>query len=112
MTTNVYSISIFEGAALGSGSYVTTAVPAGYVWVVREILAINHAHAPYEALNGVRIYRTSGATMFETGAGVTTGDKVYHQVFRKVLAAGQTMTVVVREAGWDVSIMGYQLSLP
>lgn len=116
-TSSVYSKTFYSAYNLAAGTYSSSAVPTGYVWVIKEVLAYFGSPAgsisPYFAAQGLRVYITGpGPTIFRTPAMEGRAGVVYSAEMRVVLSAAQGLSIVVTDGGWDCIISGYQLTLP
>lgn len=112
---NVYSTRLYYGANLAAGSFTTSAIPAGFVFVVRDIRAQNRGGSgvvAQTALNGVRVAASVGVQIWRTPASYAVTNFQYSTEGRFVMLAGETLTITTGEAGWDVAISGFQLSTP
>lgn len=112
---NVYSVRQFTGHNLAATNTPSAAVPAGTVWVVRDIIVYNHqavSYGAYEALQGLFVALNSGGVIYRTPALRTLANTVYTAEIRCVMAAGTNLVVTTIEAGWDCTISGFQLTTP
>lgn len=110
---NVYSTRLWA-ASFGSGFPVSSAVPAGYVWVARDI-TITAGSAFPTVLNGMELF-VGAATSWpiwnlappELHAGYS-----HHRTGWWVLNAGDTFQVNSHDStGYSIVISGHQLTLP
>ena len=107
MAARVYSVS-FVSIAAGEG-YLVTTVPDGFSWVLRDAIFSCNQNSP-------------DYTMYVSGSerqvlAVAQGSADYHSNTtqwsgRVVLEPGQSFVVVIESGSWDVTICGYQLTLP
>jgi Ni/Fe-hydrogenase subunit HybB-like protein len=112
---NVYSTRLFTGHALAATTTTSAAVPTGYVWDVRDVAIYNPQHVSYGgylALQGLYVALSTGGVIFRSPPLRTLANTSYRAELRCVMAAGTYLSVTTLEAGWDVTISGYQLTLP
>ena len=100
----VYSQRLVEKSAATTGSSVVYTVPAGTTAVLRDITLICES----AGTNTLVLYRTGGAVLyFATSAAVNT---YFHEEGRKVLQAGESITLGIGAGTWSVAVSGYELS--
>lgn len=105
MTRPLYSVLLLEGTGAGSAN-----VPAGDVWVVRDVSGIIKA-APGSSPGAIHF--SVNGTRFWEALVVPFREIPFHWSGRQVLAGGQTLDVNLF-GGPVVSyaISGYQLTTP
>lgn len=101
---NVYSVQFYEGRDVSSA---TLTVPPGLIWIVRDIDAFFGGGLSGDACNFVGSLGQTFA-YFSYIALISTG---FTWRGRQVFNPGQTFGFVSGE-GVDVTISGYQLTLP
>lgn len=111
---NVHSVTMFSGGPnMSTGTTTSAAVPAGFVWVIKEILALNQRTGANFNLRGIQVQAPATlAVIFNLSIGQVVPFIMYRQECRVVLQPGQTLAVVTQEANWSCVISGYQLTLP
>lgn len=111
---NVYSSLLWRandlGPTLGEPDY-SPVVPAGFIWVVRDILAWNRNFAGWD-LQGFVLGDTQGGILWSLWLPDVTAARTYHQEMRQVLNPGDHISLNTADTGWYFRISGYQLSLP
>lgn len=111
---NVYSIEMIDlDASHSNGVYYSAVVPAGFVWDVRNINAMNIAPLNNH-MNGFFVFKSNsnvriwGIAPYEAIPG-----RAYGWEGRCVLSAGDKVGVQLTDNGfWSVSVAGFQLTLP
>lgn len=110
---NVHSVLLFEGANSSSAPVVSPGVPAGYVWVVREIVtAFGEGTDSVAALYGINFTVGGGWPLFSVSGWEAAGGQVYQCERRMVMNVGENLQAQSYDVGWYWRISGYQLTLP
>lgn len=100
----VYSKRLIEESAATTGSSVVYTVPANTVAVLRDFTAV----CEVGGANSLVLYRTGGAVLFfANSAAVNT---YFHEEGRKVLEAGETVTLGITSGTWSIIVSGYELA--
>jgi hypothetical protein len=86
-------------------------VPAGFVWVVRDVRMINVTLGE-AILNAVTLLIDNGATIYQTPNGCTIGQQMYGWQGRAIVQPGEQLQLFLPDPGWTVAVDGYQLTLP
>ena len=101
----VYSTQFLLVDSVGAGSHPLGVVPAGYVWVLREL----DAYCTVTSATGCALFEvTVGPVFFATGAR-NAGLSVQWQG-RAVFPAGQEPSFYVYDGNWSALVSGYVLS--
>lgn len=112
MAFSVYSKAFFDETGLTVGAHSIGPVPAGFVWVVRDIDSYNDG-VTSAAVAGWSLSSVSGGAPF---AGVPSGwaqcGQFYQWSGRQVIDEGDELALEAFGSGWSVRISGYQLTLP
>lgn len=107
---NVYSIRLWA-SGFASGIITGPTVPAGFVWVVRNV-TIRTGSPPYQ-LNGlVEFYTTSNLPICGWSQKELEGASWYTWDGHQVLEPGEQLKVQANGAGAAWMMSGYQLTLP
>lgn len=110
---NLYSKYLGGGAFAGGGTSTIGIVPAGVIWVVRNV---DYIFLPVGGLTGkgagIYIHGADGFKCFSIGAPDVVGGRAYHLEGRQVFNTGDTVQVFAYEAGWGYRVSGYELSAP
>lgn len=105
----VYSVRLFQALGLSPGTVVAYTVPAGYRAILRDIDLYSSAGV---SNSEIYIEGALGQTIFHAEVAATTQDSPQWRG-RQVLYEGETISVNVGGASsWDVTISGYELTLP
>lgn len=103
--SQVYSIRMYEMHDLnGAGAFVGPG--AGFIWVIRGVDAVNG-----ELLNNVQLLGPSGQLIWANAFGGTVAFDYASYRGRFVLNPGEQVRLQTTER-MDVSMWGYQLTLP
>lgn len=106
----LYTQLLYENNAVSS-TVLSAAVPAGYIWDVRDIEL--STYGPGIAANGnFRIQDTANCNIWQLGWDETYTGSVHHWDGRQVLTAGQKLVFVPDAGTWYVRVTGYLLSAP
>lgn len=102
---SVYSVQLYEGRNVNDGSLT---VPDGFIWIVRDIDAFFGGGLDGGACNFIGSLGQTFAYFSFTGLVSSSFSWRGRQVFNP----GQTFGFISDRAGVDVTISGYQLTLP
>lgn len=110
MARVVYSQRFFAGAAASPVGPVGPVVPAGFVWVVRDVDAVvrSSGTAQMELLGQV----AGQILVLWSYPQSPVPDNNFTWRGRQVFAEGERVGINVLSGNWDVGISGYQLTLP
>jgi hypothetical protein len=113
VTRNVYSAELYSDELFTPGSSVSDEVPAGFVWVVRDISVYLIQPDLTGAPPNFAWWRDSFVNCFWSVDGAyTQTPRTYHWEGRKVLTEGQFLTFATSAGESDVCACGYILTLP
>lgn len=101
----VYTIAMYQVHDL-SGTGVDFGPPVGFAWIIKDVDAVNG-----EALNEVQLHGPAGQVIWANSFGGTVGFDYASYRGRAVLVFPDVAHVETT-AAMDVSVYGYQLSLP
>ncbi|MFZ0169913.1 MAG: hypothetical protein WAL64_10955 [Candidatus Dormiibacterota bacterium] len=105
----VYSQRLFAISNLTPVGKVGPVVPAGVVWVVRDIDIVCTSFTPGDEL--AIFNQVGGYLLFlRIPASPTIFDNAWRG--RQIYATGEQVAVESFVGAWDVAISGYQLTLP
>jgi hypothetical protein len=110
LAQQLYSLAIFsEGTIIGSTGVVGPVVPAGFVYVVRDIVAFELTGA-----TGAGLLWNGSADQIIRQWLVTSDSESrnVHWTGRQVYAEGEQVGFQVETGTWNVMASGYQLTLP
>lgn len=110
---NVYSQLLISVHNIGIGTpTVGGIVPSGFIWVLRDIVAINLG-ASGTWTSGFYIYDTfDSVPLWSCPPYGSQTWAMYHTEMRQVLQPGHQLNARVLTANWNIRISGYALSLP
>lgn len=112
MAQQVYSKRLWSILnATTIGATLGPIVPAGFVWVVRDIRAIN-LQQDGTVLFEFQVLVHNGPIIFATPLYSTIGGLMYSWEGRAVVNAGEQLELSIATSGWDVVVDGYELSTP
>lgn len=100
----VYSKRLAEEAAATAGSSVVYTVPASTTAVIRDITLLCES----AGANSLVLYRTGGAVLYFASS--VAANTYFHEEGRKVLQAGESITLGVGAGTWSVAVSGYELA--
>lgn len=109
---NVYSQQLWLGNLYSSGFSLGPAPPAGFVWVIRDVILENTGFPEYYALKQIHLYTGATSDICKIPNGVARGTTVFHWEGRYVLMPGQNLEAAAGDLGWSIYVSGYQLTLP
>jgi len=103
-----YTQLLWWTEALPAGFTAGPFVPAGRLWVVRDIVAYYGSGVAFEQLGKLQIVEV-GSDRFIGGVGAADakGGTVYNIETRQVLNAGEQLGVFTGIDGWLFTISGY-----
>lgn len=110
---NVYSQLLVVAHNIATGApLLPPAVPAGYIWVIRDIAAWNGQTIGF-SVQGLMIEdTTNSAPFFQTPAMLSWSQTLYHLECRQVMPTGYELVAHTNSANWNVRISGYALTTP
>ena len=96
----------------GPASGVSATVPAGFVWDIRDVHAVNlgNPDGPSQNCGGFQV--TNSATVVVFAQIPAWGNKYYHYDGRQILSPGDHLEWSLLEEGWTLSVAGYELAVP
>lgn len=106
--SSTYTQRIWLDGAVGPGTVPGPIVPAGQLWVVRDVQLI-YDTTPYgTTVGGITLHVMPANAIF---AGVGPADAVAGRLFslelRQVLVPGDQIEAYTGDTGWSVAISGY-----
>lgn len=111
MSSPVHSVALWS-LPFTSSTFVTgPTVPAGFVWVVRDIALVNFKQ-PYFALGFYAIGTNVRGFVFLRGNGQDRGGRDYQWRGRFVMEPGDQIWFEASDTGFEGVVSGYQLTLP
>lgn len=110
MTRAVYTTR-FYGGLLSNSIINVGPVPAGVIWVIRDITMLNEQGWP-EPLNGGGVLDQHNFPLLWTSGAEAEPGHTYHWDGRQVLFETETLRVIAEDAAWAFRISGYVLTLP
>lgn len=111
MARPVYSQLLWEESIFGPGAGHSVTVPAGYVWVVRDIVMWNDYDWGY-GLNGLVMLDSAGGPLMCISRPFAYGQQLYHQEMRQVLETGDQIFASTGDSDWNFRVSGYALTTP
>lgn len=110
MARAVYS-TLFYGGVISSSTGTAGPVPAGVVWVVRDVCMVNYGLWP-EPLVGAGVLDQHNYPVLWVGAPHAIPQTMFHWDGRQVFEPGDTIRAVAEDAAWAFRVSGYVLTLP
>lgn len=94
-------------ALVNQTSDVALEVPAGYVWIIRDldVVEVTFAGDHVFAFRG-----SAGQDIWLVQSGTTVASSVFQWRGRQVLEPGDELVLHVESGEWDVTVSGYVLS--
>jgi hypothetical protein len=100
-------------AFLGAGETLGPVVPAGHLWVLRDIVMYCNSGVAYEQVPGCLIKEaTHLRILWGVGSADAAGGRVFHEEIRQVLNAGEQLAAFTGSFPWQVTISGYDFLVP
>lgn len=87
-------------------------VPAGEVWIVRDIVASNQFNTWLNRLAGLNVQVGGGIDIWRLSGSGVVGGQTYHYDGRQVVNPGDSITVNDPDGGWSIRITGFVFDLP
>jgi hypothetical protein len=110
MAQPVYSLRLFaHGGITPGGGTIGPVVPAGVVWVVRDIDAFNHTSVAGDSLF---VFNQVTGVLVAFSLASSTAPLNYPWRGRQVYAEGEQIGLRSFQGTWSAAISGYQLTLP
>lgn len=113
MAQNVYSVRLWSmNTASGGPTFTGPQVPAGFVWVVRDVRMVV-ANVPANNI-AAAITLSSGGTLYiaSSPAYGSVPGILYEWHGRAIVNTGENLVAHTSSPNWDMTVDGYQLSLP
>lgn len=107
----VYSIVMAATDLLPTGVTELGGPPDGYVWVIRDMRAVN-LDTPLLYKNGFRVYSGASSTLWSLPEPFAYSGATFEWHGHQVLGADDTLSVATGETDWQLRVSGYQLTLP
>lgn len=110
----LYSAQLYAGLNEGTGTYNSTSVPAGYIWVVRDIVVLAPLRSvvlPQFAFS-FDMQDGGGLPLFSIPDWEAVAGHSYHWGGHQVLLTGSNLRAVVRGPGWSWRVSGFTLTTP
>lgn len=95
---------MIEESAASAGTSVVYTVPSATTAVLRDFTAVCETAGANELV----LYRTGGAVLFFANSAAL--NTYFHEEGRKVLQAGETVTLGITAGTWSVTVSGYELN--
>lgn len=113
MVTPVYSTLLGEANAVPNtgGPFELGAVPAGFVWVVRSVVAFNLQAWPL-GLGGLQLLDNLGAVLWAVGKPEARSQKLYSSTVHQTMTTFDRLSAVTPDTGWTIRVSGFQLIAP
>jgi hypothetical protein len=107
---DVYSLRIFsQGGLIPASGVVGPLVPAGLVYVVRDMDIVRRTTGSTDELV---IYNQTLGLLVNVNAGMLDTGQNYRWRGRQIYNEGEQFGVQSIVGTWDVAVSGYQLTLP
>ena len=107
----VYSVLLWEFPSNVTGVYDSGPVPAGFCWVVRDLLAFNSG-ADSLTMGGYYLTTSTGDSLAGQQPPFVQAGRMYHDQLHQVMTAGYFLVFNALDNGWTLRASGYQLTLP
>lgn len=113
MARTLYSKVLWAqvGSTSGSGLVIGPVVPTGYIWDVRDIVAIAPGTSA-DAAGGFTITDGSSVPIMAVDPLFGHGGGQYHWEGRQILNEADWLQKISDVAHWSWRISGYQLTIP
>lgn len=114
MASTIYTQTLWQhGPTTGGGSVLGPGVPAGFLWVIRDVVLVS------PGTSGT-IVSTPAATLYVNTIpvaatptqGTLQGSVFRYEDLRQVVSVADTWGFTGPAAGWQLRVGGYQLSAP
>lgn len=109
---NVYSVHIASGNAESGSIVLLAAIPAAYVYVVRDIDVTFFGTAAQAQTSSISFIDDTDTPIFSLASGAISPGAWYGWRGRQVFAPGDTLTAIVVNPLFTFRVSGYQLTTP
>jgi hypothetical protein len=113
MPAVAYTIVLWELHNMGFPfPHLLPSPPVGFVWVVRDVTIRNATPAGWVPTYSQASLRVDGQALVATPAYRTVGFVLYEtRDVRQTITSAQSVDFNALEAGWDLRVTGYQLTV-
>lgn len=114
MATNIYTQTLWQvSPTVSAGSTPGPAVPAGYLWVVRDISLVSPGTADGFAGTATGTLSVNGIAIAATPiVGTLAGTLFRWEDLRQVVSVSDAWGFSSAASGWAIRVGGYQLTAP
>lgn len=111
MARTIYSSRLWSASPqASSGTVAGPSVPTGFVWDVRDIVALNNFAEAGSLIPTLSFIVNASFTIYKTPALATINGVLYHWEGRQILTPADSWAATSLTQGWSWSITGYQLT--
>lgn len=113
MAQQVYSVRLWiSNSSLGGTVFTGPQVPAGFVWVVRDVRMLNTATSANSLASPMLVTAGGNANIAASPTYSSVPGVLYQWQGRAVVQAAEFLFVHTSSSNWQWAVDGYQLSLP
>lgn len=111
MASHVYSRLLWEENPGHGGLFTSDPVPAGYVWVIKDIVALASS-IEQEILAGLQFFDQAGVLVWGVAYPFAVPGRLEHYWGMQVLESGDQLEASTPDLTWSWRVSGYVLTLP
>lgn len=108
MPSVTYTQSLFETQSTAAGVTHLATVPAGKLWVVRDVTFFYRPQDPAQGIGHALLTSTNSlAVIWGVGASDSVAGTVFHAELRQAVGPGDGLSSDCFRAGWSLRVTGY-----
>lgn len=111
MVTKLYTRLLFEVPYATTDPYFSPTVPAGFVWVVTDVVVYTGGQ-PFQNAGGFALTTTSNGVIFARGNSECPANTYFHWTGRQEVGTGTYMRYSAALAGSALRVTGWELTGP
>lgn len=112
-TRPLYTKLLWDGTGAGAGIWESDPVPAGTIWVIRDITIQVDTAEQAPDVRGFTFFRSSdNVPIWKRAKGYIHPNCSMHFAGRQVLVAVDQIALQLFDLAWSWSVSGYELTAP
>lgn len=113
MASVTYTRQLFATNFTAAGVTHLVTVPAGQLWVVRDVTLFYRPQDPVQSVGQALLISTNSlGVLWGVGAAESTPGVVFHTEMRQALGPLDGLSSDCHTAGWSLTVTGYVFSAP